>query len=322
MKSSNLKSIVDTQLCAFSQSIADLFPIRHGHLIEAVSAGYDTRTYAALRNRHEQQPLDPLSFDRQACIDRLAELTDPATAAAVDVLFGGARLTIGVARRAVQPERFLDLAYDLDAELSGVGQDVTRRTRTFDLPEQIFASGNEPYRIDSAHTHRARVASPARSRDGRLLTAQLVDGQWRGALYIYDAQHQNDDRRCKAWVKANLARAILLAVAPDLRCDVFRPFGYNDGVWRVRLVASSRVQAFWGGSPFVFRLPDRPFHRVDSEKANWADLGNGKLIDGVWLGDVYPNGSDGLKNPLSADDVRTAFLSSARATLARAKFAA
>ncbi|WP_176081439.1 hypothetical protein [Paraburkholderia tropica] len=320
--SSSLKSIVNAQLRAFNEPIAELFQIPHGHLIEAVSSGFGARTYAALRGRYEQQPLDPLSFDRQACIERLSELTDPVTAAAVDVLVGGARLTIKITRRAVQPARYLDIAYDVEAALSGVSQDPNGRAPTFDLPEQILAGGREPYRIDSAHTHRARVASPTRSSDGRMLTAQVVDGQWRGGLYIYDEKHQSDDRRCIGWVKANLARAMLPAITPDLRCDVFRPAGYHEGVWRVRLIASSRVQAFWSGSPFLFALPELPYHRVDSEKANWADFGDGKLVDGAWLGDVYPNGSDGLKNPQSAENVRSAFMSSVRETFNRAKFAA
>lgn len=320
--SSSFKAIVDAQVGAFSDSIADLFAIRHGHLIEAVSSGFGARTYAALKSRYALQPLDPLSFDRQACTERLAELTDPATAAAVDVLIGGVYLTIRITRRAVQPARYLDIAYDVDAAVSGVGQDVIGRVPTFDLPEQILAGGREPYRIDSAHTHRARVASPTRSSDGRMLTAQVVDGQWRGALYIYDNKHQSDDRRCVAWVRTNLARAILSAIKPALRCDVFRPSGYDEGVWRVRLLASSDVQAFWSGSPFLFALPELPYHRVDSEKVNWADFGDGKLVDGVWLGDVYPNGSDGLSNPLTADEVWHAFLKSAQVTLDRAKFAA
>jgi len=319
--SSSLKSIVDAQLRAFSRPIADLFPITHGHLIEAVSSGFGARTYAALRTRYEQQPLDPLSFDRQACIERLAELTDPATAVAVDILGGGVRLTIRIMRRAVQPARYVDIAYDVDAEWSGMNRDVIGRVPTFDLPERILADGREPYRIDSAHTHRARVTSPTRSSDGRMLTAQVVDGQWRGALYIYDSQHQSDDRRCLAWVKTNLACAMLSAIAPDLRCDVFRPSGYDDGVWRVRLSASSDVQALWVDSPILFDLPSLAYHRVVPEKANWADFGIGKFVNGSWLGDVYPNGRDGLSNLLTADEVRDAFLNSARVTLSRAKVA-
>ena len=73
--------------------------------------------------------------------------------------------------------------YYMRAVLSAQSTVLIPKLVPFMLPEFHIDVG-EPFRIDSFYTH--RFATPgSRNHVGRLIGAQLVDGHWEGALFLY-----------------------------------------------------------------------------------------------------------------------------------------
>lgn len=297
-------------------AVGNLFHVSNSHLIEALSAAYGFKSHAAFLASKE--PVEDDTFNRAAFIARLSTLTDPLTACSVGVLLDGVTLKIDIQKRQFQPVR--EVWYDVRVELSGYERPV-HGDLVFVLPERDAGSA-EPFRIDSTSDHRSQQVEPIvrSAHDGRLLTAQLVDGVWNGGMYVYAVEHQRDDRNSVGWVRAGLARAILSALAP-VRCDVYRPETYEHGCWRVRLVASPQVLSFWNDSSVTFDVPNIPYHRFHLENGGYlADIRAGgpqvgRFVDGVWLSDLYPNGQRGLDNLRSARQVQSEIVKSMHAML-------
>ncbi|OZI62128.1 hypothetical protein [Bordetella genomosp. 11] len=304
------------------------FQVRESSLIEALSRGLGGRTHASLLAQSAMQPSEPVCFNHAEFVARLTELKDARTAEAVGALLDGIRIVVTVTKRSTARQRavnFTDIAYDVTAEVQGADGAILYRQPQFFLPEFRAADGTERYRIDSAAAFRADERFPVtRQRNGReLMTAKLIDGRWEGGLYVYATDHQQDDARCVRSVKASLARHILPAVTPRVRCRIFRPDSYDYGAWRVEMTVGPAIQAYWEYSPLRFDLPSLPHRRFHAEKPDvqyMPDTDLGQFVDGVWSLDIYSNGIPEDGNPTPISQVRAALLASVNATLQRAGF--
>ncbi|SAI46933.1 Uncharacterised protein [Bordetella ansorpii] len=315
----SLKTLVRHRAHAISAATADLFPLKLGHLVEAVAFAYGFGSHAAFLA--SKPPIHEAKFDQARFVAKLATLTNYLTAAAVGAVLDGYALKVKVAKRKVQFVSHLE--YDVAVDLSGAGL-ANQPHVNFILPEHGKAVP-EAFRVDSAASHRSLDEPVIRSkRDERLLSARLIEGHWEGGMYVYAAEHQQDDRNCIGWVKASLARAVLSALAP-VRCDVFRPSSYDEGCWRVRLAVSPAVREFWSGDSAAFDVPALTHHRFQPEQGYWSDIKAngtwvGRLVEGVWLADLYPNGQAGLANLLTATQVQSALFESMYALLEKQGF--
>jgi hypothetical protein len=94
---------------------------------------------------------------------------------------------------------------------------------------------------------------------------------------------------------------------------IFRPAGYDYGVWRATVKLRNPAEMTWGGTPIPFHLPDLPKRRVHSDPEYLAvvfdpttrepTLG-GHFVGGEWRGHIYSNGCPERDNPTPILDVR------------------
>jgi hypothetical protein len=301
----------------------DHFKVKDSYLNEAIARAYGENTFAALSARLKQNPGGtPEAFDRTAFVARLMEL-DQQSAEAVGVLLEGAQIRIDIEKRgpALQ-RRYLDVAYDVTVEVSGVAAEVLEASPRFLLPDFRMPDQREPYRLDSAHYHRVEHDFPVtRNHEGRqLMTAELINGRWVGGLFVYAPDHQVDDSSCLRAARAALVRAILPAVTSRLRCWIFRPDGYDYGAWRIQMFLGPAIREFWGGSRLAFSLPELAHRRVHATGEYLFDSGVGLFQDGEWQAHLYTNGIAEEKNPTSIGAVRAALISTVSETLRKAGF--
>ncbi|MGF6536130.1 hypothetical protein P3T20_006948 [Paraburkholderia sp. GAS206C] len=312
---------------------SELFRVRDSQLNEAFARGFGVKTHAALiaalDGHHPRKLLNEPGaelLDHAAFAARMTELADDRTAESVTVMLEGARIDVKIVKRPParqNPGRYLDIAYDVTVEISGVSPEVLESSPEFLIPEFFKPDGTELYRLDCDWS--LRVASEyavTRKKEGQgLLNTKVVDGRWSGGLYVYSLEHQGDDSRCLRSVKAALARAILPALTSRVRCSIFQPHRYQYGAWRVRITIGPAIQKFLGGSPLVFALPVLPKRNVVIEKGYMRDINVGEFLDGDWYADVYSNGIAEDKNPTSIAQVKAALLLSVNQALQRAGFA-
>lgn len=120
------------------------------------------------------------------------------------------------------------------------------------------AAGHEPYRLASAYTHKwDGPGAETRRNNGRDLVSALVPGgTWEGTFFIFDRVHREAPPDAVVAAKAELARSILTALSMWPRWFVEKPAGFSSGVWQVRMTLPRAVSIAWGGSPFVFTIPE------------------------------------------------------------------
>jgi hypothetical protein len=313
---------------AIRESVSELVPAKDGALLEAIPRGLGFLSEAALLTALKETPeLSPRAFDYPAFIERLGELLDEPTAEAVGALLEGVHLGIAISRLPEprqQGGKYVDIAYDVEARVSGVPADVLESEVVFHLPQFGKDASSEPYRLDSAHDR--RVAADYQlyqfAPRGNTRVAKLVAGQWHGGFYVYAREDQIDDVRCVQAAKTALARAIMPALPTGVRCAIFRPDNYEVGrAWRVEVSVPRRVLDYWNGSPFVFELPSfgkwliqaTPEYRYDGLK-------DGRLVEGVWRGDLYSNGVAEVDNPVRLAQVKRQFIKNVNDTIARSGY--
>jgi hypothetical protein len=300
--------------------------VQQSSLNEAAAFGFGVRTHAALLAALSEQRQFS-SFSRSAFVARLKELLPiQETAEAVDALLDGVELDIQVAKyppEKQRADRYRDVAYSISVQVRGAGLDGSLKgpTTKFVLPD--FAKDNgEPYRVDSAHTHRHddRFGVTRRGSGRGLLTAVLREGRWEGGLFIYAPEHQLDDARCLSSVKAALVRSILSVVSPRVCCLIFRPDHYDFGAWRIEMSLSPKTRAFLGESNLRFDIPKLPRRMVHCLSPYKADVHVGNFIDGVWHADLYSNGVAEDENPTSIEIFKEHLLLNVNSILERAGF--
>lgn len=299
------------------------FDVPSGKFNEAIAAGFGKRTQAALfASLDGGRPAD--RFDHSAFVSRLSSLMDEESADAVGALLDGIQLDIEIVKyseRRTRAHHYSDIAYDISALVrnTGLGVEAAERSAKFLLP-QFNSPHGEPYRVDSAHTHRHADDFPvSRLVDKRLLiVACLRDLRWEGGLFIYSLHHQADDANCLKSVKAALARKILPAVSPRIRCQIFRPDHYDERARRVEISLGHKYSELLNGAKLQFSIPKLSYRMVHIDKGYMGnDVHVGRLVDGQWFGDVYSNGIDEASNPTSIKTFRAALLLAVHDSLRR-----
>jgi len=87
----------------------------------------------------------------------------------------------------------------------------------FMLPEFVN-DGVEPYRVDSHHQYRIALPND-KSATGRYLGSRFIDGEWKGAFFIYDDELLGSPKACFADIKHSLELSILASISNLLRRD-------------------------------------------------------------------------------------------------------
>ena len=81
---------------------------------------------------------------------------------------------------------------------------------TFVLPE-FKVNAIEKYRVDSFCTHR-ESKNKTISDQGRIMGANIVDGLWRGAIFLYAIEDIDDPQQCFEKVKDKLKQKVILSL--------------------------------------------------------------------------------------------------------------
>lgn len=291
------------------KAVAHHTKISPNHRLEALSAGYANTKFASVAAVYGDGVPHLDMFDQGRMAHRMVELSDQPSADIVELQADGVSVQVNIVKDLVQPQRFSDVSYRVDVHVDGLG--ALDQQPIFLVPQKLLPNGHEPFRLDSAHDRRvdSGVDAPV-GLSGQLLEAKLVDGHWHGGLHIYDADMKDNDTGCLSWVRHSLTHAIHRCLVPIVRCDVYRPIrpvsaiDYLQGVWCVRL----RVHPDVAIPNTTFNLPALPYHNIPMLYSDLADVGVGLLRHGLWTGEVYPNGQEGLDHPLTAHQVQSAFL--------------
>jgi hypothetical protein len=306
------------------QQVNELIPLKESVLKEAYASALGFRTEAALSAALKPSAvLSARPFDESRFADRIAKLTDDATADVVIQVLKGINLDISVIKhlpRRQRAETYSDIAYDVAVKVKGISASLLDSEIVFHLPEFGRSAGAEPYRVDSAHDRRA-AADYQKTRFGTgqgTLVAKLVQGQWHGEFFVYAPVHQVDDTQSIRSLRAALARAILPQLPTKTRCLIFRPDNYQVGAWRVELRLSEVIKRFWSSSPFQFDIPklSKRFFQMESEYR--ADTHSARFVNGLWKADLYTNGVEEVDNPTSIAAVRRALFESINEVCLRA----
>jgi hypothetical protein len=132
-----------------------------------------------------------------------------------------------------------------------------------------------------------------------------------------DADHSRYVRSATA----ALAREIVPAVSPWVRCHVFRPDHYEYGAWRVHMSLGYAARKGGDDGAFVFDLPWQPRRNIRVDQGYLFDLNpaknvfRGKFVHGEWFGDIYSNGVAEDDNPIPIERMRVLLLNSASMAL-------
>jgi len=258
----------------------------------------------------------PISIS--AFVDRYAEFTDESTAVAMGEILGGKRLSIDFEVHAPTRQRDLETTYAVRVRLTEA--DGTPCDGRFTVPSFVDAAGHEPYRLASAYTHKwDGPGAETRGNNGRDLVSTLVrDGTWEGTFFIYDRAHRDAPADAIAAAKAALARSILTALSMHPRCFVERPAGFSSRVWQVRMTLPRAVTLAWGGSPFVFTIPEleKRYFRIEGKYGLLLESGwRCTFVEGEWTGLCQSNGVAEHLNPTPMPVVKAALLEAVHDTL-------
>ena len=108
--------------------------------------------------------------------------------------------------------------------------------------------------------------------------------------------------------------------------QIYRPEGYDYGVWRVTISLRNPENGLWGGTPIPFALPELPSRIVDSDPEYRAivvpnvergPVLGGRFDKGVWRGHIRTNGCEEDLNPTPLQKVKEAIRESIDGILAR-----
>ncbi|ALA82592.1 hypothetical protein I5U59_00475 [Stenotrophomonas maltophilia] len=300
------------------------FKVNLRQLREAVVRGMGLGTVAGWEQQLLHNPQWRADrFDYLAFAERMAGLTGSwDTAQALWSIALGVRLDLDITQYPSQrqrPEKYLDVPYDVSAQLRGVDPQTVATDLFIILPEFFSGKGVENFRVDSAHWHRAPLEKPnlrpqAKARGRNTLVAKLKDATWTGGLFIYSAQDQQDDTQCRRNVTAALSRSLLAIVAPGVHCHIYWPEGYTEGGYRIVIRLSPQILTRLGAGSFPFRLPRQqgwhyvvePGYGVHGPDYREGEMG-GNFVDGMWLCDLYPNGQEGTHR-VDLNTVKTVLL--------------
>ncbi|WP_042298603.1 hypothetical protein [Paraburkholderia bannensis] len=303
---------------AIHSATAVNLPVKQAHVAEALARGYDQPKHASIIAALDAGVVYPKeSFGTLRFVERLAELSgDPGMAAVAGLAVQGLKLSIELERYSAGREaahRYTDRAYEARVKMPSPKNSPV--AAEFFVPTDFSRSVS----IASAHEFKVDDGKYAvtRDRNGKdLLRAAMVDGQWRGSVFIQPEPGQTDDSRSLGSVRAALARAIAPAADPWVRCQIFRPDRYDERAWRVELSLGHMAKQMAGALDLVFDIPQKPGRKVDPERGGLFDLNpatkvhRGRFTGGVWTADLYSNGIPERENPVSIAEMQRLFVRS------------
>ncbi|WP_458062231.1 hypothetical protein [Paraburkholderia strydomiana] len=287
------------------------------HIQEALAAGFGVAKDASLVAALDAgKSFCSDDFSRSRFITRLTELTrDRFMAEAASLVLDSITLNIEVERYAdarQRHDRYDDVAYHVRVRVDGLPTAARTENPVFVLPDAFGGpSGGRGIRLASSHEYHAggEIQMSVFGNGRELRRAHLINGEWRGAMYVDLTTSGADDNRAIGSVKAALARAIAPAIDPRVRCSIFRPKQYSDRASRVRLSLGPVARAKLSNSTLVFDLPQHAQRLFVAEKGFLFDINppkvlRGKFVDGEWMGDLYSNGVSEAENKLPLDELR------------------
>jgi hypothetical protein len=323
MFSSTLRSRADLKslVLAVKTAVGRNLPITEKYLEQAFARGFELNTHSGLLTTLDAGlTLSLKDFRALAFIDRLAELSgDRFMAEAAAAAVFGVSLEIAVVKRPPARQVGLGLGFDIEVKVVGLPGDALAETPNFVVPADFRSPA---IRIESDHAFKVDGEFPVtRNRDLReLLTAKIIKGTWRGVLYL-SAPPDADEARYIRSVTAALAREIMTAVNPWIRCRVFWPDHYDKGAWHAEVSLGHAAQTALHDSRIVFDIPQHKRRLVIPEKGYLFDLNPdrgvfaGQLVDGTWRGDVYSNGIAEDDNPVPIEQFRAELMRNVATTL-------
>lgn len=298
-----------------------LFKFKETAVKESVARGYGFNTLAALLAKLHATPDGiNVTFSRTAFFLRMLEL-DPKSAEALDVLMDGVQIDVSIEKYGNPRQAEFGssaIIYHAVVTVAGLAPDIDQSNRVFLLPVFGTSVADEHYSVDSAPRYKVETDQPVTrfGKGGQLLTVRLIEGRWGGEFFIYSAAHQLDDTQCVKSCRAALARAVLSAMTPRVRCEIWRPDGYAMGGWCVRMTLGPEVTGFWGDGRLAFELPalrSRLIHTKPPYLFNGPK--GGCFIDGEWNTHLYSNGVAEAENPTTLPQVKAALYRSVYDTL-------
>ncbi len=299
---------------AIKSAVAENIPVKESHLNEAIARGYSMRTYASLiaslASGHTYSPSD---FHSLAFIERLAELSKDRLMA--ETAAAGVIIQVDITKRSPGrqgSDHYLDVAYDVLAQVKGLSPESGEASSTFLVPTQF---SGQHIRLASASTHKVdREFAVTRNHNKRdLVSVKLVQGQWAGGLFL-DMHPDADEARYVRSAKAALVREIIQVVSPWVNCRIFRPDAYDYGAWRVEMSLGQQALAMLGTSKLVFDIPQHQQRLVVPDDGYLFDINPaqgkhlGQFKDGIWAADVYSNGTPEDVNQVPIDQLRAQFV--------------
>ena len=310
---------VDDLVALLYQRTDSLFSTKHSHIREGAAAALGFGSHAAMQAHVRDGRALSTVFDHNAYGHRLRQILRAwPSASAAAVVAEGVTVTISIsADSSARSARYDNTQHEI--ELRVTCADGSPAGHRFLLPN--FANGaSERYRVASWWSHRAEPSRPdlAQTRFGtgrELMHAKFVDGVWKGAAFIYDHEMQADRSRWETSVRSALLRAALPGATLGMHCEIFKPDRYDHGAWRVEMHAGSLARKeLWGGR-YDFVVKPLPARNLIAEQGFRSGEERFRIVDGVWLGDLYTNGIEEARNPTSIDHVHAALMRSANHAL-------
>ncbi|UPG83884.1 hypothetical protein L2Y94_10990 [Luteibacter aegosomatis] len=335
---------------ATNAAASGILNIHIDNILEALASALGYRTWASLNSKFQSDPdWRPEAYDHFGFIQRLYELMYAklasrieerdlpdeqkramlvnaaanalATTEATAVLVEGARLDVSVIRRPPEQQRadkYLDVAYDVEATVRGIPSDALAGERWFLLPEfsgqranDVIIDSNFDFRVELAHD-----LTVTRDRAGKKLrTAALEGGVWRGGLFVVAADQAEEDSRVIKNVKVALARAILPPLTRQVHLRVFQPDSYMAEAYRAELTYGPAALGTLGGKPFTFDIDlggSRWIH-APKDGLTFGRDGNprGLVRNGTWAGEIYPRSGPQTPGLISITAARLKILEAA-----------
>lgn len=290
----NIKTVIDSNL---------FVKFKLSTVKEAISAGYGFNTHAALLAQFKGAngytiALD--AFDYISFIERLYGLIDDMTSVcAIGSIIDGSRLEVKITKRPLN-DKYTNTEYSFTALVSKHSGE--RITSPFDFIMPIFGQGTEEkYRIDSNHMfRRTSVGNYALTRGNptrSLLNVTGSNGEWSGAIFVYDVQQQTNDSGCLRTISSAVAKRILAAISPRFSMELYRPDYYDYGALRLKVTLGDSALAYFAGRVVSFTRPVIERRLIHVESQNMYTMELDKFNNGVYSADVYSNGVGEDKNP-------------------------
>lgn len=299
-------SAFDQLAHAVHDTVQNHFALKFDHLRHGLCAAIGFKSHAALLAAlKDGNSVDTRNFNHLALMDRLQSMgVSQATAEATSSIIDGRRLVVNLQKQPPNPQ-YSNSSYILDVKARDHQQRSVTERFFFIMP--LFGKENDPpYQVDSAsfYRHSSEFSVSRHPNVSGLLTVEGFDGQWGGGLYVYDIQSQQDDRNCKQLVSAALARKILPAISPRFNCQLYKPDGYDDGAWKLRVSLGDVAKKLLKNHRLVVQIPALEKRNVFPDKGYRFDVDKMEFKEGLLEAHIYTNGISEDENPTPISEVR------------------